>query len=92
PPPAKAKSQQATEKAPVKKAKPASASPSSTARTTVPSSLSQAMYKGITPEARQERMDNKHEPPLSILGTPLVHSLLGAIGWLGRLRMGWARA
>ncbi|OQC24577.1 MAG: hypothetical protein BWX68_01980 [Verrucomicrobia bacterium ADurb.Bin063] len=43
------------------------------------------MYKGSTPEARQERMENKHEPPLSILGTPLVHGLLGAIGWLGRL-------
>ena len=83
--PSTAKSQQATEKAPVKKAKPASASPSSTARTTVSSSSSQAMYKGSTPEARQERMENKHEPPLSILGTPLVHGLLGAIGWVGRL-------
>ncbi|HPL37244.1 MAG TPA: hypothetical protein PK815_11835, partial [Verrucomicrobiota bacterium] len=90
PPPAKAKSQQATEKAPVKKAKPASTSPSSTARTTVSSSSSQAMYKGSTPEARQERMENKHEPPLSILGTPLVHDLLGALKWLGR--MGISRA
>jgi hypothetical protein len=44
------------------------------------------MYKGSTPEARQVRMDNKHELLLSILGTPLVHGLLGAIGWLGRLR------
>ncbi|HRD04874.1 MAG TPA: hypothetical protein PK942_09115, partial [Verrucomicrobiota bacterium] len=90
PPPTTAKSQQATEKAPVKKAKPASTSPSSTARTTVSSSSSQAMYKGSTPEARQERMENKHEPPLSILGTPLVHDLLGALKWLGR--MGISRA
>jgi hypothetical protein len=50
------------------------------------------MYKGSTSEARQEHMENKHESPLSLLCTPVVHSLMGALGWLGRVGRVWARA
>jgi len=86
------KSQQAAETAKVKKSKPAATPASTTAREAVPSPSFPAMYKGSTSEARQEYMENKHEPPLSLLCTPVVHGLMGALGWLGRVGRVWARA
>nr|MBP7976360.1 hypothetical protein [Verrucomicrobiota bacterium] len=92
PPPPTLKSQQAAETARVKKSKPA-ATPASTApHKTVSSPSFPAMYKGSTSEARQEHMENKHETPLSLLCTPVVHGLMGALGWLGRVGRVWARA
>ncbi len=92
PPPPTLKSQQAAETATVKKSKPAAAPASTAAHKTVPSPSFQAMYKGSTSEARQEHTENKHEPPLSSLCTPVVHGLMGALGWLGRVGRVWARA
>ncbi|HNR72287.1 MAG TPA: hypothetical protein PKJ00_13020, partial [Verrucomicrobiota bacterium] len=86
------KSQQAAETAKVKKSKPAATPASTTARKTVPSPSFQVMYNGSTSEARQEYMENKHESPLSLLCTPVVHGLMGALGWLGRVGRVWARA
>ncbi|HRV41018.1 MAG TPA: hypothetical protein P5152_12225, partial [Candidatus Paceibacterota bacterium] len=83
---------QAAETARVKKSKPAAAPASTAAREAVPSPSFQAMYKGSTSEARQEHMENKHETPLSLLCTPVVHDLMGALGWLGRVGRVWARA
>ncbi|HRZ70109.1 MAG TPA: hypothetical protein P5037_11285, partial [Candidatus Paceibacterota bacterium] len=92
PPPPILKSQQAAETAKVKKSKPAVAPASTTAHKTVPSPSFQAMYNGSTSEARQENMENKHETPLSLLCTPVVHGLMGALGWVGRVGRVWARA
>ncbi|HQE90486.1 MAG TPA: hypothetical protein PLI04_10000, partial [Verrucomicrobiota bacterium] len=86
------KSQQAAETAKVKKSKPSAAPASTAAHKTVSSPSFQAMYKGSTSEARQEHMENKHESPLSLLCTPVVHGLMGALGWLGRVGRVWARA
>ncbi|HRZ69960.1 MAG TPA: hypothetical protein P5037_10535, partial [Candidatus Paceibacterota bacterium] len=85
-------SQQAAETAKVKKSKPAAASSSTAAHKTISSPSFQVMYKGSTSEARQEHMENKHESPLSLLCTPVVHGLMGALGWLGRVGRVWARA
>ncbi|HOQ56813.1 MAG TPA: hypothetical protein PKX77_10870, partial [Verrucomicrobiota bacterium] len=84
--------QQAAETARVKKSKPSAAPTSTAAHKTVPSPFFQAMYNGSTSEARQEHMENKHESPLSLLCTPVVHGLMGALGWLGRVGRVWARA
>ncbi|HOF72171.1 MAG TPA: hypothetical protein PLN97_12675, partial [Verrucomicrobiota bacterium] len=92
PPPPTLKSQQATETAEVKKSKPTPAPASTAARKTVSSPSFPAMYKGSTSEARQENMENKHESPLSLLCTPVVHGLMGALGWLGRVGRVRARA
>ncbi|HNS68487.1 MAG TPA: hypothetical protein PKN68_01070, partial [Verrucomicrobiota bacterium] len=86
------KSQQAAETAKVKKSKSAVAPASTATREAVPSPSFRAMYKGSTSEARQEHMENKHESPLSLLCTPVVHGLMGALGWLGRVGRVWARA
>ncbi|HRV41019.1 MAG TPA: hypothetical protein P5152_12230, partial [Candidatus Paceibacterota bacterium] len=92
PPPPMLKSQQAAETARVKKSKPSAAPASTAARKTVPSPSFQAMYNGSTSEARREHTENKHETPLSLLCTPVVHGLMGALGWLGRVGRVWARA
>ncbi|HRV41535.1 MAG TPA: hypothetical protein P5152_14910, partial [Candidatus Paceibacterota bacterium] len=92
PPPPMLKSQQAAETAKVKKSKPTTAPASTAAHKTVPSPSFQAMYNGSTSEARQEHIENKHESPLSLLCTPVVHDLMGALGWLGRVGRVWARA
>ncbi|HRZ70623.1 MAG TPA: hypothetical protein P5037_13975, partial [Candidatus Paceibacterota bacterium] len=76
----------------VKKSKPAAAPASTAAHKIVPSPSFQAMYKGSTSEARREHTENKHETPLSLLCTPVVHGLMGALGWLGRVGRVWARA
>ena len=49
------------------------------------SSLHRAMYKGSTPDARQVHKGLKRVHPLSILCTPLVHSVMVALGRLGML-------
>ncbi|HRY59564.1 MAG TPA: hypothetical protein P5097_12875, partial [Candidatus Paceibacterota bacterium] len=92
PPPPMLKSQQAAETARVKKSKSAAAPASTAAHKTVSSPSFQVMYKGSTSEARQEYMENKHESPLSLLCTPVVHGLMGALGWVGRVGRVWARA
>ncbi|MBP7977727.1 MAG: hypothetical protein KA122_12980, partial [Verrucomicrobia bacterium] len=92
PPPPMLKSQQAAETARVKKSKPTTAPASTAAHKAVPSPPFQAMYNGSTSEARQEHIENKHESPLSLLCTPVVHGLMGALGWLGRVGRVWARA
>ncbi len=92
PSPPMLKSQQAAETAKVKKSKLAAAPASTAARKAVPSPSFRAMYKGSTSEARQELTNNKHETPLSLLCTPVVHGLIGALGWLGRVGRVWARA
>ncbi len=51
------------------------------------SSLSQAMYKGSTPDARGEHRGFKLEHPLSILCAPLVHSVRMALWWMGMPRI-----
>ncbi|MDI9371663.1 MAG: hypothetical protein QM840_01435, partial [Verrucomicrobiota bacterium] len=92
PPPPLLKSQQAAETARVKKSKPAAAPASTAAHKTVSSPSFPVMYKGSTSEARQEHTENKHESPLSLLCTPVVHGLMGALGWVGRVGRVWARA
>jgi hypothetical protein len=50
------------------------------------SSLSRAVYKGSTPDARELHTGLKHVHPLSILCTPLVHGFrlaMARLGWLG---------
>ncbi|MDI9372271.1 MAG: hypothetical protein QM840_04550 [Verrucomicrobiota bacterium] len=86
------KSQQAAETARVKKSKSAAAPASTAAHKAVSSPSFRAMYKGSTSEAQQENLENKHESPLSLLCTPVVHDLMGALGWLGRVGRVWARA
>jgi len=51
------------------------------------SSLSRAVYKGSTPDARGVHKGLKHVHPLSILCTSLVHSFRMAIARLGGLGM-----
>ena len=52
------------------------------------SPLSRAVYKGSTPAAPGMRKGSKHEHPLSILVTSLVHGLRMAMAALGMLNRG----
>jgi hypothetical protein len=54
------------------------------------SSLSRAVYKGCTQDARRVHKELKRVHPWSIRGAPLVHSLRMAIARLGMLGMGTA--
>jgi hypothetical protein len=56
------------------------------------SSLSRAVYKGSTPEARGLHKWLEHVHPLSILGTPLVHDVRIALARLAGLGMFPVRA
>ncbi len=56
------------------------------------SSLSRAVYKGSTPDARGVHKGLKHEHPWSIRWAPVVHSVRMALARLGGLGMGRVRA
>jgi hypothetical protein len=87
PPPPSAKQQVAAETkvtTPTTTAAPESAS----AAPEPSSSVSPAVYKGSTPEVPGEHTLQPGVHPLSIPGTPLVHGLRLALGWLGMLGAG----
>ncbi|HOC56257.1 MAG TPA: hypothetical protein PKI20_11610 [Verrucomicrobiota bacterium] len=92
PPPPESKNQQVTGRTKVTKAKSSAALESAAAPGEVSSTLSGSVYNGSTPEAQGEHNGLERVHPVSIPCTPLVHSLLGALGWLGKLGVGWARA
>ena len=84
--------QQSNEKTKAKAAAATATPTSDSASAAVSSTLSRSVYKGSTRDARGEHKGLKRVHPVSIPCTPLVHSLLGALGWLGKLGVGWARA
>ncbi|HOC57947.1 MAG TPA: hypothetical protein PKI20_20175, partial [Verrucomicrobiota bacterium] len=86
PPPPEPVIQQPTGKTRVAKSKAPSAPETASAPAKVISPLGRSVYKGSTGDARQEHDGLERGHPVSILGTPLVHGLLGALrrlGWLG---------